>query len=96
MIADWGTLNISQTEQAKARCRPRTARIEGSSDSRGHKVLEADTVYARRTHRVGYGIYANGDLRKGYIVGRHTGFPFACELLGRHTLGREEGTPRCR
>ena len=57
-------------------------------------MLEADTVYARRTHRVGYGIYANGDHRKGYSVGRHTGFPFACELLGRHTLGREEGTPR--
>ena len=51
MIDDWGTLDLSQAEQAKARCRPRTSRIEGSSDSRGHKVLEADTVYARRTHR---------------------------------------------
>ncbi len=30
MIDDWGTLNFSQTEQAKARCRPRTPRIEGS------------------------------------------------------------------
>jgi hypothetical protein len=93
MIDDWGTRNLSPTEKAKARCRPRTSRIEGSSD-RGHKVLEADTVYARRTHRVGYGIYANRDLRKGDIVGPYTGFPFACELLGRHTTGREEGTHR--
>ncbi len=94
MIDDWGTLNFSQTEQAKARCRRRTPRIEGSSDSRGHKVLEANTVYALRTHCVGYGIYANRDLGKGYIVGRYTGFPFACELPGRHTTGREEGTHR--
>jgi len=51
MIDDWGTLNFSQTEQAKARCRPRTPRIEGSSDSRGHKVLEVHAVWYSYTTR---------------------------------------------
>jgi hypothetical protein len=93
MINDWGTFNLSQDEQAKARCRPRTSAVYGPSD-RGHKMLQAETVYIRRTHRAGYGLHANRDMEKGDIAGPYCGFPYTSDQLGRHSMGRAEGTHR--
>ena len=93
MINDWGTFNLSRDEQAKARSRPRTSAISGPTD-RGHKMLEAETVYVRRTNRAGYGVYANRDMHKGDIVGPYCGFPFSSDQLGKHSMGKDEGTHR--
>ena len=93
MIDDWGTFNLSQEEQAKASCRSRTSTIHGPTD-RGHKMLEAETVFVTRTHRTGYGIHANREMDIGEIVGPYSGFPYSSEQLGRHSTGRKECTHR--
>ena len=90
-IDDWRTKNLKGDTLEAARARPRNSVIQGLSD-RGHKILQAGTVYVRRTHRVGYSVFAKRDLAQGEIVAAYVGKRYGCDVLDRHITARDCGT----
>ena len=91
-IMNWGTANLTGRRLSEAQAKPASTTLFDSTD-RGDKFVPAGSLFIMRSEYggEGLGVFANGVLPKGTVVGQYTGELCSTDLLYRHEADKSVG-----